>query len=266
MIEYLDYLPTPSDAILKSTAHGWTTGDGLVRCATSSLESPSAVACARAYYPHLELSFGEIPDPDPRLPRVKVDVVTWEYDQTESSPNLPQPDAAFLEAIRVATETPYDLDTYSELGGEIASHHSTLSPCEMVGVMQFPGRPPNSEWYWDWMSRSQVLTAIVIGKSVGDCLNDSSHGRHLLDIVHGPVDWTTTASMVALADLARQSVRTDIVHLLLDLVQQPMSPIWYMNVYRPAWRLLRLVKHDSAELAKVVASMNDKIDLSEAED
>ncbi|WP_372724905.1 hypothetical protein [Novipirellula sp.] len=266
MIEYSDYLPTPSDAILKSTAHGLTTGDGLVRCAVSSLESPSAVACVRAYYPDLELSFGEIPSPDPRLPYAAVDVLTWEYEQTESSPNLPPPDASFLQTVRLAAEQPFNLKSYSIEAVSVASKYSDLTPCEMIGAMQFPGRPPASDWYWDWMFRCQVLTAMVIGKSVGNSLNDTSHGRHLLDIVHGPVDWMTTASMIASTDIARGSERTEIIHLFLDLVRRPMNPIWYMNVYRPAWRLTRFFNHDRIELAKVVATMNDRIDSEEADD
>ena len=264
--DYFTELPTPSDAILKSVAHAWNTEDALVRCAVSSLESPSAVVCAKSLFPELELSFGEIPDPDPRVPFDDVGIIAWRYDGFDSSTKLPFPNEQFQKAVSIAATEDFSLDAESEKAKELASEFVSLAPCEMIGAMVFPAPCPNGQWPWDWLFRSQVTTALVMAHRAESDWTRSTFGHHLLDLVHGPVDWVTTASLLGLLDISRRMPDSGVPELFLRLASRPMSPIWYMNAYKPLWRMLAHCPQLDAQTVDLVAKTNAAIDADEADD
>lgn len=136
----------------------------------------------------------------------------------------------------------------------------------MIGTMTFTSPCPNDRWPWDWLFANQVSTALVMAHAAGKDWSQSPFGRHLLDMIHGPVDWITTASLVGLIDIARRTPDSGTPNLFKRLACRPMSPIWYMNAYKPIWRLLAHCPHLDAKAADLVAKTNAAIDADEADD
>ncbi len=266
-VSFITELPDRPESILKGVAYGYNEGNPVVCSACSSMEAPSAIHSARMVVPDLEVSFCEIPDPDPRVPFETVKVLAWKYRDQRAEPNLPVPPAEVVEAVRSVITTEFSLDAWGTAAERLARRFASLTPCEVLGVMVFPPACPGDIWPWDWMFRAQVLTALVLARHSAGSWLASAHASHLLDLLYGPVDWTTTAALVALTDRAREDAfsRAEIVARMTRLLTRPMSPIWYMCAYKPACQLMQHIPGLDEKTRNAVRVAIDQLEAEESD-
>jgi hypothetical protein len=264
---YLASIPPRPESILKSAVHALNINDPLVHCFLSSMEAPSAALSVRMIYPDVEFHFNQIPTPDPREPMAEVSVVAWTYSGTTAEPSFPVPNQEFRDAISTEIGAPFALESWGDAAFRIASEFRTLTPCEMIGAMVFPALCPDNEWPWNWMFKTQLMCALVMSRRSVRNWATSPHGKHIYDIVHGPVDWTTIAGLLALTDIARRDPNSadDIRSMFFSLLTRPMSPIWFMCGYQPIWQMLQHFQNlDSNTLDKVRRTV-DKLEADDDE-
>jgi len=255
---FLTILPPRPESILKSAAHGWNHNDPITHCAVSSLEAPSAVLSVKVLYPDVTIVFNEVPDPDPREPMAEVEMRAWTYDDTAAMPAFPVPNPEF--ALSTEIGAAFSLESWGEAAARLAAEFHKLTPCQMIGAMVFPGPFPSDQWPWDVVFKAQVMCALVLSRRESPSWLDSSPGKHIRDIVYGPVDWTTTAGLLALTDVARRdpSCADDIRSLFFSLLHVPMSPIWFMCSWQPIWQMLQHFPNlDRRTRAKVQQTVDD---------
>jgi hypothetical protein len=95
--------------------------------------------------------------------------------------------------------------------------------------------------WWNWVFRVQVASAFALAR-LGAGFDRGPRREALTALLRGPVDWTCTAALIALAEIAEREpgARSGAVELLasaLDL--RPMSPVVVMCILEPAVDLLR---------------------------
>ena len=233
-ISFLERLPARSESTLAGAIHALETNDPLVAQSCSSLEAPSAIAVVRELFPRCVTTFAACPTPDPREPWWPVPFVLWRYDGTTARPAFPRAAARVDDAISSLAREPYSLVAWSAAADTTAGVLADAG--ELFGAMlHAPAKPPG-ETLWEWRFKCQVATALVISRI------EERAGRNarwmLRNIVYGPVDWTTTASIIALLDLARRrpEERQGVGLELLNCVRRPMTPIWFACGAEPALR------------------------------
>ena len=264
---FLTEIPARPDSILNIVAHGWRNKTAPVQVAISSLESASAVFSARLLYPDLPVDFGEIPEPDPRVPFEKVGIQIWEYSGTEAKPAIPAPPSRVRSAFEKVLANEFSLDRWAITARELGRELQPISSCEILGAAIHPPPYPRNAWPWNCLFRSQVMSLLILAMADEDDYLTSSKGRHVLDVLHGPVDWTTTAALVALTARTRHDGRCDpaLLAKFLDLLKRPMSPIWFMCVYRPIWQLLQHFPGLDPKFREMVCQTVAKLEANEEE-
>lgn len=247
-------LPVRRDAIINGLRQAQLGGSAVVRMASSSLEAPSAVAAFKDLLPEAEVSFGATPGFDPRLPQTDDAVVLWSYALPGmmnrwrgrlgelARPAVPAPAPAVASAIAALAAQSYSRLSWSREAARLASSYGQAEIEQLLAVMVHPPRLPGLEPY---DSRFAVMTAaaFTIGQLVGSSVDGSVAGEALLGLLDGPVDWTTTAAVLALGELAlrRSELEIEIAGQLTQRLTRPMSPVWYQCYVEPvAWWLLRL--------------------------
>ena len=264
---YLENIPDRPESILKLVAHAWNTSSSITSTAVTSLEAPSANYSAQLMFPDLKIEVGEIPEPDPRLPFANVDIKAWEYDGTEACPALPVPPSDLLSAFSENLTLPFSLNEWGTVAAGLAKDFRKLAPCEILGTLIQPPDFPQTEWPWNWLFRSQLMGLLILARSQTKSWINSNQGQHVKDIVYGPVDWTTTAALVALTDRARQDIscRDEIFDLFLSLLKKPMSPIWFMCAYKPIWQLLQHFPGLDSDINEIVQKRVEEFENEEDE-
>ena len=97
----------------------------------------------------------------------------------------------------------------------------------------------------------QVASALVISY-VGDGWTGSARERALSDLLLGPVDWTTSAAIIAACNLARTQpvLNGQICKLFLPLLAVEGGPIHHANITEPLLRCLAWLPEPSTELSR----------------
>jgi hypothetical protein len=136
--------------------------------------------------------------------------------------------------------TPYHLDRWSELAKQDA-RASNLTPEHALAALVHPPPREGPETPWDFRFRAQVAAALLLAHASDRSRADPV--EVLSDIVDGPIDWTTSAAIIALLDVARRKRkrREEIAFLLMDVVKRPANPIWFMNAGHNAAVACRLI-------------------------
>lgn len=244
-------LPQRNDSVINAARQAVGINDGLARCASTSVEAPSAIASMRQLWPALKVSFGDIGTPDPRRARAPNAISLWSYKSDrlwdrarsvlgfEARPSVAPPSSRTIDAVARVAEMPYSRTAWQEPCQQLASDVSGLD--ELLAAMIHP--PPNSSLQpWDWRFRVMVAAAFAIGHLViSDSTTVSSHP--LVRLLDGPVDWSTTAAVIALCDVAvrRPPLAPAIVRDLYSRLNETQSPVWYQCYVQPArWAVLRL--------------------------
>lgn len=242
-------LPPRGDATLNVVASTLEQGHRLARVGASSVEAPTLIHAIRRVggLEDFDVEVSRIDDPDPRSPVRPVTTLLWRYDGTGPKP-VPRPahDATAASAAALA-QTPYALELWSARAAKDANQ---LSPASLVAVMAIPPPGPRHLPPWHWAFRCQVAAALMLA-------HRASEGRLiLLDVLDGPADWSNTAAVVALYDLARRdpSARPDVERALWATVRRRPTAPSFQHAIEPAAQALReLGVHDPAgELAQVL--------------
>ena len=246
-------LPQRHDAVINAARNALANNNGLVRCASTSLEAPSAIASMRQLWPDLTISFGEIGDPDPRRARSTNAVSLWSYKSdrlwdrargvlgTEARPAVAPPNPRTSDAVARVAEIPFSRQAWQTPCRQLASDVPDLN--ELYAVMVHPP-PSESQSPWDWRFQVMVAAAFAIAHNfIGDPTTVGGHP--LVRLLDGPVDWSTTAAVIALCDVAlrRPEFAAAIVRQLESRLKHALTPIWYQCYVQPArWAVLRLMQ------------------------
>jgi tetratricopeptide (TPR) repeat protein len=230
-------------------------GAGIESLALSSLEAPSAVAAFRSALLDAKveggcaISIGEIPEPDPREPLRPVSVQLWSYGlgpvgggkaehrSTEARPAVAAPPAEVAAALAALAREPYRLERWWEQAGALGAAQASRAEA-VLACMVHPPPHPDELTPWDWMFRVQVAAALVIARLPGAW--PGQRRELLFSLALGPTDWTSTAALIALTELAvrEPEARGDIKTLVADLLGVPSSPIRFMCIESPLAHLL----------------------------
>ena len=263
-------LAPPDSSIMNSGRQATRDGDGLVSLAVSSIEAPSAIHglfdAAREMSPGDELpsiTFSAIPEPDPRVPLAPVKRALWSYasggliaritgkleEKAEVSVPLPAPE--ILSRIERLVATPYDLELWTKGAAAAAVELSESDIDHLLAVMVHPPARPKSADPWEFRFAVQVAAALTISY-IGDGWDGSARESALSDLLLGPVDWTTSAAIIAACNLARTepALNDAVCRLLAPLLAVDGGPIHFMNITEPLLRCLPWIPKPSTELSR----------------
>lgn len=234
-------LDPPSASCINSANDAVARGYTPSALAISSMEPPSALATFREVLAaagkptDVSITMGEVASPDPRVARAKVEWQIWSYErdgvlEAHAHPALPAPRADVAAAIGEIAATRYEPSKWSASARLVAAKLGEGAARDVLATMAFPPAAPDGAPPGDWRFRVQVAAAFVacrLGSSTGD------RAAHAL--VNGPIDWTTTAAIVALTELARDTPEraSHVIALLAPLVEPSRSPIHFGCVVSP---------------------------------
>ncbi len=235
------------------------------RVSVSSLEPPSAVAVFRELLgTDIAVAFGETAAPDPRLPRGPVAFELWEYDGDVARPALPRPRDAVRDAIAKIATQPWVPAKWAQ---EARSFARTLRPEDVQDVLATMVHPPETPIGAPphvFRFHVQVAAAFVACRiDEASAWKDGVRERAMHALLEGPIDWTTTAAIVALTELAAEvpdlasAIRGD---LLTPLVEVSKSAVHYGCVIRPLVHCLLRFPQTPPELREVLLGLRRDLD------
>jgi tetratricopeptide (TPR) repeat protein len=237
--EYLGrFLPEPEDATIQVLRR--VTGElnrdaaagqeGSLRITLDYLEAPStllAFECqlaARGARITLDVDVRRIQSPDPRLPRVPVDYLLWKYPGpgasrgTRAVPAVPRPSRDLTDLVGAIAAEPYHLSGWADRAAALAARLRPAQAADLLGVMVHPPVPPAGLPAWVWVQRLQIAAALVVAR-LDSGWEGSVRKKVLFDLANGPLDWTITAAIIALAALAQddRAAERDVAALFREL-------------------------------------------------
>jgi hypothetical protein len=236
-------LPRRTDALVNLAAqalHQLKPGSKVSSIAVSSIESPSAILTLRRALEEkevadeLRISFAEIPQPDPREPVAPVTVQVWTYGEGgHATPALEPPPEEIFEAVSSLARRPYEIAAWWDEAGSLVRSLPAPKPRELLAAMVHPPKRPEHLPPWEWIFRLQIAAAMVVAR-----LDDAWPGPRrdaLFSLAQGPVDWTATAALVALSEVAVRDARPrgEIADLFFRLLELPKCPIRHMCLREP---------------------------------
>jgi hypothetical protein len=235
------------------------------------------VAAAREMFPEIGLVYNEV-STDDRLPRSRetlspaerttaAPVVLWTYAKDGASERLdgglgdearptvqpPAPDLAAAILARVARH--YSRGEFEQAAAELATTLGRARLVELSSALVHPPAVPETT-PWDSRFRVQVLIALTLGQWCERACDDDAAWCTLSGLLDGPVDWITTAALLALIDLALRApdhFEAPVFHVISARLRAPVSPVWYQCYVEPArWLLLCLPGLSDAIAAELV--------------
>ena len=197
------------------------------RVGVSALEAPSARMCLAVHQGsgpspcEVDYTFGSVMTPDPRIPRGAVETLLWVEQGGVMVQTRGAPAAAIREVVaRVARESS-TLFTAWDAAGPLAEgvrdHLDDLAAC-----MVHPTDPSDDFPTVSWVYRTQIAAACLIARS-DDGWRGTRRRKILIDLVRGPVDWTTAAAVLVLGEVAVRTadalpeVRRELMSLALTI-------------------------------------------------
>ena len=235
------------------------------RVSVSALEAPSAVAVLRELLgPDVAIAFGETAPPDPRLPREAVALQVWTYDGDVARPALPRPRDEVRDAIAKIATQPWVPARWNEQARSLARTLRPEDANDVLATMVHPpetpvGAPPHVFRFHVQVAAASVACRIDEASPWSGSLRE----RVMHALVNGPLDWTTTAAIVALTELATEApdlasaIRGD---LLTPLVEISQSAMHYQCVIRPLVHCLLRFPNTPPELREVLLGLRDDLD------
>ena len=198
--------------------------------------------------PKVEYAIARPPFPDQREPKAKLDVPLWKHDGSTWAPAVPAPRAATVKALAAIASTGFSVSEWSG-----ASRSLDLSGEELLAVVAHASAPPKLFDAFDWVQRMQIAACLAMAGK-GDGWAGSERRRLLFGVALGPVDWSVTASLLALAHIAETEplARPEIEALFGYLHEQAGQPGFtcYAAPLATLWiRMGKLSKARQKELA-----------------
>lgn len=243
-------LPQRTDAVINGARHMAATRDPITAMALSALEAPSALASLRTVAPNVSVTCSSVGTPDPRLPRSPNAISLWTYradglmgrlfgkQGIDARPSVPAPTARTCDAVMAVASMPYTRERWTLACREVA--HQVADVDQLLAVMVHPPTIADLE-PWDSRFRVMVAGALGVGHLTGDASSIAT--SHLVRLIDGPVDWTTTAATIALCDVAlrRSELAPAIGEEIQKRLARPLTPVWYQCfVAHATWLLIRL--------------------------
>ncbi|MBX3471947.1 MAG: hypothetical protein KF878_34270 [Planctomycetes bacterium] len=212
-VPWIDHLPPPGEALLevlwKVVTPGLPSGE-LVRAAQGVLEAPSARLVFDQVADGLGLQtsvrVARVPSPDPRLPAEPVEHLLWTYDGTHPHPAVePPPDEVGAEVAALASSR-FALGAWARAGRVLGERLGPSAIPHLLATMVHPPPAPEASAFTPdvWLQRVQFAAALAVaGTEQGWAGTRRRTALHAL--VHGPMDWTVQAAVVAVVELAAGS-------------------------------------------------------------
>jgi tetratricopeptide (TPR) repeat protein len=253
---YEHRLVHPGSAIVNTLAGTKEKGVRLGKIGVSSLEAPSTLLVVEEVGKQLgmaiapKIEFNEIPQPDPRLPRGPVAFDVWTYRagglrgavsglRQTAVPALGVPRQEVASAVADLASQPYSLSAWTERARTIGR---ALGPSAAVDLLATTVHPPPARDGADtaaWIFGVQVAAALCLG-GVDRGWAGSMRERSLLSLWLGPIDWTTTAALIALTEIAviEPEVASEIIPVITRELDGPINPIRWSCIVEPMLWLL----------------------------
>ncbi|MEZ4233598.1 MAG: tetratricopeptide repeat protein [Polyangiaceae bacterium] len=260
----------PASSLVNSFASAGE--DSIVQCAVSSLEAPSCVLAVqleagwRGQSPPL-VRWGEIPEPDPRLPRGETTRRLWTYLDSSGElerhamPALLPPTTDALELVSSIATGRYDLEQWWEAARRRADQLSARLADQLFACMLHPPPTPQDEYAWNWLFKVQIAASLLLAQTSASW--DEARGHQaLIDLLGGPVDWITSAGIIATCQLGRAVPRRldEVSDLLRPLSVQPRYPAEWANIAEVMVEALGWLPELPLELAEWRAAIRAQLD------
>lgn len=238
---FLGHLPNPREACIAAVQPLWNgdTTAAPLTMASTALEAPSAItACddamrLRGFAPPRRSASAKL-DPDPRAPIETTAFTLWTYDGVAATPALPEPPEDVAKAVADLAVQRFGIVPWCRQAEATGQHLGVGAIEALLGAMVHP--PPMPEGWAPWYWRQQVVIAAgLVVAFVETGWPETGRRAALRSLLFGPVDWTTTAGIVAMTELAYRGgpPRDEALEWFARLEALPMSPSVYENVALP---------------------------------
>ena len=189
-------LPYPANAAVnvakQAQARNVEGGHAAAKVRFSPPESPSPLIALERVVGKLEVVTTSVPDPDPRLPRRPVKVLTWQLRGDRLVPGLPAPTEAEIEQVRPSQLPWYGRGQVRKDALPLAA--SGLRDQAIASLALYPRAGPAGITPWDWVRRWQYVCCFALAQR--GTLDT------LADISDGPEDWLADAALAGLIEIA----------------------------------------------------------------
>ncbi|MCA9610564.1 MAG: hypothetical protein KC619_33440, partial [Myxococcales bacterium] len=238
---FLGHLPDPREACIAAVAQLWrgSNESAPVTMASTALEAPSAIAACddamrlRGFAPPTRSVTANL-DPDPRAPLAPTAFTLWTYDGIAASPALPPPPEHVAKAVAELAAQHFGIVPWCRQAEATGQRLGVEAIEGLLGAMVHP--PPMPEGWAPWYWRQQVVVAAaLIVAFVDQGWPETGRRAALRSLLFGPIDWTTTAGIVAMTELAFRGgdARDEALEWFAELEALPMSPSVFENVAVP---------------------------------
>ena len=240
---WVGYLPVPAEATIdavrqivekRAGALRGTAERPTIRLQLSAPECPSAIESARealrALHPEtrLVLTVDRVPTPDPRVARKDPKLVLWHFDGDVPRPAVPAPPADVSAQIAGLAREPFAPRVWKPRAHEVATWLGVEAADAVAATMAHPPPAPEGLPPWIWRQHVQVAAAFVIA-ALDNGWEGSVRARVLSDLVRGPVDWSVTAAVLAITEIALEHPKLEptLGNLLAELYEaRPAFGYW----------------------------------------
>jgi tetratricopeptide (TPR) repeat protein len=226
-----DWLPEPAEGslgVVRMMVEKWHAGREVLveSISVTWLEAPSVhlayeVQMAREKRSgELTIEVQKIARPDVRQPRVPVTYQVWRYRGTGPAKALTAPPTWAEETVTRIAAAPYRLKNWLEMAAEVAPALGPQRVRDILAVMVHPPAGPTELAPWMWVQRVQIAAMLVVAK-LERSWKGSVRRKALFDIANGPVDWTTSAAILALSVLVddEPEVADDVAALFNEMMR-----------------------------------------------
>lgn len=236
------FLPDPQDATIHMLAkimdeehrrgRSSVAPQEMLEVELSELEAPT---CQLIFATHFNMPFdapvftvAEMSEPDPRAFKGPVDFVLWKYEGKRARRAVAAPHPDVGAAIANLAAPGYYLPVWWRKAGVVAQRLQCAgySARDIASTMVFPVPVPEGAALefrvtWRWVGAVQAAAAVILARfEESEAWAQSQRRATLLSIANGPTDWTTSAAIVALSEVALQTPAAciDIQDFLLGLL------------------------------------------------
>ncbi|MBI2922235.1 MAG: hypothetical protein HYY18_14375 [Planctomycetes bacterium] len=211
----------------KPIPRGMVLNIGVTAC-----EPPSVRLAVRRTLPDckLNMSISSVQSPDPRLPSGDVDFLLWKFEGTDPSPAVPEVEGPARSGLVRIAASEFGVGDWKRYSRSLVAEMRPSDPVPgVLGSMVHPPGVPEGCTHpeWMWILRVQLAGAFVLA-ALDDGWKASRRRSALLSLARGPLDWTVTAAVVALTEVAldcpesREEIRAEFVRM----IERPPEPGW----------------------------------------
>jgi hypothetical protein len=160
---------------------------------------------------------------------------------------VPAPRKSIADAVNAIALQPYSLGDWKSRARAVAAELRFGDERDVAATMVHPSAPPEAQDAFEWVFRRQIAAALVLA-NLDDGWANSRRRTALTSLLHGPIDWTTTAALVALTAIAQDEPAhaADIVAMLRSEIDGPVTPIHWTCIHEPLLDLLDRLPIDEA--------------------